>query len=127
MRILVCGGREYDDWKVFSDTLWGVIKSLGLDNQDYFEGDNSKKITIIHGDAKGADFMARIWAKLWGCTERRYSANWRDDGYSAGPIRNQLMLDDGKPDLVVAFPGGKGTADMVKRAKQAGVEVMEVS
>jgi hypothetical protein len=41
---------------------------------------------------------------------------------------NQLqMLDEGKPDLVIAFPGGGGTADMMRRARAAGVEVLEVS
>ena len=37
------------------------------------------------------------------------------------------MLDEGKPDLVIAFPGGKGTADMARRAREAGIEVIEVS
>jgi hypothetical protein len=36
------------------------------------------------------------------------------------------MLEYG-PDLVVAFPGGRGTADMVRRAKAAGCEVLEVT
>ena len=127
MRILVCGGREYDDWKTFSETLWEVMKQNNLDNQDYFEGSNSRKITIIHGNAKGADFMARLWAKLWGCTEERFDADWKSFGKSAGIIRNQQMLDEGKPDLVVAFPGGSGTAHMVASAKKAGVKVIEAA
>ena len=44
----------------------------------------------------------------------------------AGPERNARMLAEGRPDLVVAFPGGTGTADMVRRAKAAGVRVVEV-
>jgi hypothetical protein len=36
------------------------------------------------------------------------------------------MLLEGKPDLVVAFPGGKGTADMVRRARKANVPVKEI-
>jgi len=55
-----------------------------------------------------------------------FLANWRTHGKAAGPIRNQQMLDEGRPHLVVAFPGGTGTADMVRRAKAAGVPVMEV-
>lgn len=46
---------------------------------------------------------------------------------SAGPKRNQRMLDKGKPDLVLAFPGGDGTADMVRKAKSAGVPIIEVA
>lgn len=50
----------------------------------------------------------------------------RLEGKAAGPIRNQRMLDDGKPDRVLAFPGGRGTANMVKLAKAAGVPVHEI-
>jgi hypothetical protein len=52
-----------------------------------------------------------------------YVAQWKKHGRAAGPIRNQRMLDKGKPDLVVAFPGGRGTADMIRRAERAGVPV----
>jgi acyl-CoA synthetase (NDP forming) len=55
-----------------------------------------------------------------------FPANWKKHGKSAGPIRNQLMLDVGKPDLVIAFPGGSGTADMIRRARKAGVPVKEI-
>jgi hypothetical protein len=55
-----------------------------------------------------------------------YPADWTRHGKAAGPKRNQLMLDKEKPDLVIAFPGGKGTADMVARAKAQGFKVMEV-
>lgn len=53
-------------------------------------------------------------------------ADWDGLGRKAGPIRNQRMLDEGKPDLVVAFPGDKGTADMVRRARTASLEVLEI-
>jgi hypothetical protein len=56
-----------------------------------------------------------------------YMADWDGLGRKAGPIRNQRMLDEGKPDLVIAFPGGRGTADMVRRAREAGVEVVELA
>jgi hypothetical protein len=55
-----------------------------------------------------------------------YPADWAKHGRAASPIRNQQMLDEGRPNLVVAFPGGRGTADMVRRARSAGVEVIEV-
>jgi hypothetical protein len=55
-----------------------------------------------------------------------YVAQWKKHGRAAGPIRNQRMLDEGKPDLVVAFPGGRGTADMIRRAERAGVPVQQV-
>jgi hypothetical protein len=46
---------------------------------------------------------------------------------SAPRLRNQRMLDEGKPDLVVAFTGGGGTKDLVRRAVKAGVSVHEVN
>lgn len=55
-----------------------------------------------------------------------YPADWKRDGRGAGPIRNQRMIDEGKPHIVIAFPGGKGTADMVMRAEMAGIPVVKV-
>jgi len=54
-----------------------------------------------------------------------FPPEWKRYGPKAGPIRNKQMLDEGRPDLVVAFPGGNGTNDMVKKAKAAGIEVIE--
>src|SRR5882672_10315376 len=104
MRVLVCGGRDFTDYNLLTSTL----------NQ--LEG-----IThLIHGEAKGADTLARLWAKDKEIVILGYPANWHRDGEAARPIRNQRMLNQGEPDLVIAFPGGKGTADMVRRAKLAG-------
>lgn len=114
MRILVCGGREFDNW--------GVLCSE-LDKQLF---GRERLVYIIQGGAKGADFLARVWAKFRNCPQEEYPANWKKYGRGAGGIRNQQMLDEGKPDLVVAFPGGTGTADMVRRAKKSGVKVLEI-
>jgi hypothetical protein len=56
-----------------------------------------------------------------------FPADWEKYGKAAGPIRNQQILVEGKPDLVVAFQGGRGTANMVSRAQQAGVPVVEIA
>jgi hypothetical protein len=119
MRILVCGGRDYLDYLTLQKTLDGVVYDLGCPDE----------AVIIQGGAKGADFLAKVYAYCWGwgglhCVE--YPADWKTYGKGAGAIRNQQMLDEGKPDLVVAFPGGSGTADMVSRARKASVEVMVV-
>ncbi len=111
MRVLICGGRDYNDWQEF---CWGLAGLLKVDSK------------IIHGGCTGADSLAAKYAEAYGHTQIVYRANWSEYGKSAGPKRNQLMLDDGKPDLVVAFPGGRGTADMVRRAKKAVVKVIEI-
>ena len=94
--------------------------------------DASGATAIIHGGAKGADGWADFWARMNAVPCMEYVACWYPKGIkggldkSAGPKRNQRMIDEGKPDLVIAFPGGKGTADMVRRAKSAGIPVQEV-
>ena len=82
---------------------------------------------VIHGAAAGADSLAGRYARRKHIRESKFPADWVRHGRSAGVIRNQRMLDEGEPDLVVAFPGGRGTADMVRQAKAAGIKVCEIS
>lgn len=112
LRVLVCGGRNFNDVLTLGSWLGGIIKSHGI-------------ALVIQGGARGADHMAREFAKWKGIPVETYPANWSELGPSAGPIRNRLMLDMGKPDLVVAFKGGRGTANMVMQARNAGVPVFE--
>lgn len=81
---------------------------------------------LIHGGARGVDQMAGMFGIGCGMEVVEFKADWNRYGKRAGPIRNQQMLDDGQPDLVVAFPGGGGTADMVRRSKARGVPVIEI-
>lgn len=109
MRVLVCGGRDFQENYVLTRVL------------DTFD------ITVlIEGGATGADQLARAWALSNRVPNETYKANWARYGKAAGPLRNQRMLDEGKPDTVIAFPGGKGTADMVRRARKAGVPVHQI-
>lgn len=108
MRVLVCGGRTFGDYAL----LQSVLSDLGVSE-------------LIHGGAPGADSLASEWARAVGVAEIVFKAEWNKHGRAAGPIRNQRMLTEGKPHRVVAFPGGRGTADMVRRAKGAGVEVLD--
>lgn len=113
MRVLVCGGRNYLDWAAVHGVLDGLHRKHGI-------------TALIHGNAKGADALADDWAagKVQTLT---FTPAWEEHGKAAGPIRNQKMLDEGKPDMVVAFPGGRGTADMVKRAEAAGVPIIQIT
>jgi hypothetical protein len=120
MRILACGGRDYTD----VDTIVNVLDDLDLDLRDA-DGTLYEPVTLVHGDARGADRIAARIAAALGWEVEAYPADWNRYGPAAGPLRNQQMLDTGI-DLVIAFPGGKGTADMVGRARRAGVRVDEV-
>lgn len=110
-RVLVCGGREYNDMgRVFWALDTVAMKCGGVS-------------AVIHGGARGADALAASWAALRGVRDEHYPPDWVAHGKAAGPLRNQRMLDEGKPDAVVALPGGHGTADMVRRAEAAGIPI----
>lgn len=126
MRILVCGGRTFHNFQLLTIALNDIAIEFDC-KTDGEEGDWLPTFHIISGGAKGADSLAEDYATINGCAFTEYPADWNKHGKAAGPIRNQQMLDEGKPDLVVAFPGGNGTADMVSRAKKAGVEVRQVT
>ena len=109
-RVLVCGGRDYAD----RERVFSVLDRLHADRP---------LSALIEGGARGADALGREWAKARSVPVQTYAADW-SKGRSAGPIRNRQMLDEGRPDLVVAFAGGAGTANMIAQAERAGVEVL---
>lgn len=113
MKILVCGGRDYFDQARVDRALDAIHKKHGV-------------ALLIHGGARGADTCGLLWAMNRGIPHQAFLADWDTHGKAAGPIRNQLMVDEGKPDAVVAFPGGRGTADMISRATTHGIHVWRV-
>ncbi len=110
IRLLACGGRYYEDAELVGIVLDRIHKETPIS-------------VLIHGDAAGADRLADAWAKRVGVPIERYPADWHNLGRPAGPIRNGIMLRDGKPDMVIAFPGDRGPADMVDKARRVGVIV----
>lgn len=109
-RVIVCGGRDYSN----EDSIWHFLTYLHR---------KAPIALLIHGGATGADAIASQWAIQHRVRQLPFPADWKKHGKSAGPIRNQAMIDEGKPDMVIAFPGGKGTADMKRRAQAAGIEL----
>ena len=113
-RILVCGGRDYAD----RARVWQELDAWRAKHG---------RLVVIQGGARGADEHARTWAYLQSSVYLiNEPADWKKDGRRAGPIRNQRMIDDHRPDWVLAFPGGSGTADMVRRAEKAGLKVVRI-
>jgi hypothetical protein len=155
-RILVCGGRTFGElpksynnyvrrnglvtpypyiviedlarervaeFRFIHKTLYAICFELtGTPNNDCW----FPSCAIIHGGASGADKAADEWAIINLTGLEVFPADWEKHGKSAGSIRNQKMLHEGKPDIVVAFPGGAETADMVRKAKRTGVPVREI-
>ena len=112
---IVCGGRLFQDRELMHDAL-----------SDLLMRQHGHLDTIVHGGASGADYLAGEWGKRNGYQVIVFEANWKQHGKAAGPIRNSLMLELAKPELVVAFPGGRGTADMIRKAEEVDVLTIEV-
>lgn len=111
MRVLVCGGRDFTNVAL----VWMHLDRLHA----------AHPIThLIHGGSRGVDTIAGDWAKTKPIERYVCRADWIKYGKAAGPRRNARMIE-WKPDYVVAFPGGHGTADMVARARKAGIDIIE--
>jgi hypothetical protein len=123
MRLLVCGGRKYGvDYQGNEITLltWPLYDIL----QEYL--DKNPDLTIIQGGARGADYWAKIWALHAGVPHLEFPAEWDKYGRGAGVIRNTRMIVEGRPDLILAFPGGSGTANMVSQGKKYNINTRQV-
>lgn len=109
IRIIVCGGRDYANRDLVTRILMGITEGA----------------ILVHGDAPGADTLAdEVWHS-WGRDTERHPANWAKYGKPAGPMRNREMASLGAY-FVLAFPGGRGAADMIAAAREAGIPVLQV-
>ena len=110
MKVLVCGSRDWDNYSLIQEKLSLLPKNT----------------TIIHGGCDGADSIASEISMNLGFQVIEFKADWKKFGRSAGPQRNQQMLNEG-PDIVYAFhddlESSKGTNDMVERARKKGITV----
>lgn len=125
MRVLVTGDRNWPYDK--ADYIFRIL------NMYHYSGGITD---IIEGGARGVDTIAQQWARTKNIYKEgnHFPADWDNLKYRtatgksfAGNVRNQQMLDEGKPDLVIAFhkdmENSRGTRDMVLRARKAGVPV----
>lgn len=109
--------------------LHDTLSIFAIEHSSHYNPGNNwlpSDIHIIAGGARGADNAAVDWAIVSHAPFTEYHADWEKYGKNAGPVRNQYMLDEGKPDIVLAFPSknSRGTWDMVRRAEKAGVPVL---
>lgn len=119
-RVLICGSRNFEDEEFFLRAMESWMEKHGTPT------------TVVEGCARGADSLAEWWADRASTTTHpitieHYPAQWNKHGKAAGPIRNQQMLDEGKPEAVIAFSPdlstSRGTRDMVMRSRRAGLPV----
>lgn len=115
MRVLVCGDREWSNIQYIREALTLFNDCYGI-------------TCIIEGDCRGADKIAGIWADDVGIEHEKYPAQWDKYGKAAGPIRNKQMLDEGKPDFVLAFheniDKSVGTKNMLLQARNRKIQTM---
>ena len=138
MIVIVCGGRTYGDRELVHATLYGLIREakgeLHLIQGGATGADALARDWVVTFHDRGSTLQEHGYQKHWKLTTKEYRARWRDTARvgavikqnkygsydaMAGSVRNALMLSDGKPDMVIAFPGGSGTADMVRQAEAA--------
>lgn len=110
MKVIISGGRDYQD----ESFVWRVL--------DYVHKERGITL-LIEGGARGADRHGRNWAIDRGVSYHTEPAEWDKYDKAAGAIRNRAMLKIEGVAGVIAFPGGRGTRDMVKAARQAKVPV----
>ncbi len=128
MKILVTGGRRYGQtsYKYDDELVWERDDAVVAYFNETLDAIHARKpITcVVHGDASGADTLAKEWA-MSRCVEHKpYPADWKLGPY-AGPLRNGQMLDQNKDiKCVLAFPGGKGTKNCIQLAKVRKVNVL---
>lgn len=111
--VLVCGGRDYANKSHVHQVLDMIHRANPIE-------------LLIHGDADGADKMADEWAEFREIAVAAYPADWEKHGRAAGPIRNAEMLQE-NPDVILAFPGGSGTLNMVTQARKKGIPVHDIA
>lgn len=111
MRVLVCGGRSYENTDAIHQELIRFHWQNPID-------------VIIHGGVSGAGVAAEAWARRNRVDVVRYPPNWECLGKRAERLRNDFMLADSCPDFVIVFPGGRDTADLAAKAMAAGIQVL---
>ena len=109
MRALICGGRDFTNYQIAKEVLANFPITF-----------------IIEGGARGADFLGRKYAIDNSIPYQTFPADWNRYRNGAGPIRNKQMLDEGKPDIVIAFPGGSGTRNMMMQTEKAKIPLVEI-
>lgn len=112
MRILVTGSRDWYDKTVIRNAISSVPVEEG------------EQVIVVHGGARGADYLAQECAYALGYIAERYDAEWNTYGKRAGYIRNKEMVEAGA-DICLAFikNESKGATMCAKLAEDAGIPV----
>ena len=111
-RVAMTGSRNWTDVQFIKDTLDSLVERV-----------NAEKYILIHGGTRGADILCAKAAKKLGWTTIVHLPKWNKHGSAAGPIRNQLIINE-EPDVLLAFPmpESRGTYDTIRKAEKYNKE-----
>lgn len=124
MRAIIAGGRDYTD----SVTFFREMDRIHAERKIELVIEGGQRTRDQHrGVIGGADYWAYMWASSRRVPHVREDSDWSAHGRAAGPKRNQLMIDKYKPDALICTAGGRGTADMIRRAYERGLEVIRIN
>ena len=107
MKTIIAGGRAYH----LRPKDHALLDTLGITE-------------VVSGQCSGADRGGELWAASAHIPVRYFPANWSMYGRAAGPLRNKHMAE--YADALVAFPGGRGTASMLREAKRLNLKILVV-
>ena len=111
MRVIVTGGPDFRDRELMHATLDSVKHPITL---------------LIAGDERGAESMALDWAESHGIEFKEFYSDYQGHGPAGFRLRNQRMIEHGAPNMVIAFPGGRNTRDIVRRARRLAIDVYTI-
>lgn len=142
-KILICGDRNWGrypdpDPELTDDEFLALMGSamaqrVRLMNwlDRFVETHQLTSVTVIEGEAPGADTLARLWGEDRGYRVCKFPAQWGRFGRAAGPLRNTQMLDEAKPEHAIAFHDNlaesRGTGNMVRQLLGRGHSVWVVT
>ena len=115
MRVLVCGGRAYGDRAKLFEVLDAILIEHDIE-------------LLIHGGASGADALAAEWAEHRDVQQVVCAGTWPPSDMTTATTARRMIeiLLHGRQHTLVAFPGGWETLSLVKRARAAGIDIIEV-
>ncbi len=124
--MIVCGGTKFND---------RTAAYAGLDGHLQQHLDTGSVLEVIQGGAGGADRLAADWAKSKGAIQTPMKVNFSKHGYAGIEILNHDMAarlearrdQAGATTMVIGMPGGKGTAHMLRTARERGLDVLNIA
>lgn len=113
MKLAIVGSRDFQDYKLLYNKVFELFGIGSIEK-------------IISGGARGADTLAEQFARECSIPLQVFEADWKTYGRSAGFIRNQKIV--AVCDTILAFwdQKSRGTADTIKKAREAGKKVFVV-